>query len=223
MKTKSIFVIFFSSPFITGKMIRKYTKNLYNHVAVSLDKNLTKVYSFSRYNLDNPLYAGFVQESLLRYNYKGKEALIKICEIPISDKEYNNILKYISKIKDNLKEYIYNFYSASAYMFSKKIEINKAYICVEFAIKILNKYVSKIKLEKGKFYSIKDLEGILNEYVTFEGKISDLLIKYNWDDDEFLIKRNIIIRSGYVLTNHSKLTYRLIRKNFKRGKNNGKN
>lgn len=223
MKDKSIFVIFFSSPFITGKMIRKYTKNFYNHVAISLDSNLTKVYSFSRYNLDNPLYAGFVQESLLRYNYKGKDSMLKICEIPISNKEYKNILKYISEIKDNEKEYIYNFYSAFTYLFSKRIEINKAYICVEFAVKILSEHVSKIKLDKNKFYSIKDLESILTDYVTFEGKVSDLLIRYNWEDDNFLTKRNIIIRAGYVLTNHSKLTYRLIRKNFKGGKKDEKN
>lgn len=220
---KSIYVIFFSTPFKIGAVIRKFTKNKYNHSAISLDSDFSKVYSFARYNKNNPLYGGFVHESLLRYNNKGMTAEIKICQIPIAEEDYNDLLNYIKKLSASKKEYIYNLYSALTYVFEKKVQIKKSYTCVEFVLKILSKYCQNLKIDKDKFYSILDLENILKKYIIYEGKIDDILIKATWEDDLFLTKRNIFIRTGYLLNNNARLTYRLIKKKIPRGEKNGKN
>jgi len=177
MKTdKSIYVIFFSTPFRIGAVIRKFTKNKYNHSAISLDADFSKVYSFARYNKNNPLYGGFIHESLLRYNNKGMTAEIKICEIPITKEEYENIEEYIQKVNDSKQEYIYNLYSALSYVFEKKIQINKSYTCVEFVLKILSKYCHILNIDNNKFYSILDLENILKAYVISVSSCGILLL-----------------------------------------------
>ena len=220
MKDKAIYILFFSSPYKISKLIRKVTKYKYNHAAISFDAKLSLVYSFSRYNKNNPFYGGFVHESLLRYNNNGKTAEIKICKIPISNELYIEINDYINSLKEDDKDYFYYLYSGIEFVFSKKININKSYTCIEFVLNIFTTYLKQFNLEKNKFYSIKDLVSLLDEYCIYEGRIDQMLIEASWNEDNFLDKKNLLLRTGYLLNNSLKLTYRLIRNTKYKGDKN---
>ena len=97
MKEKYIYVILSSTHCRVGSFIRLVTRNKYNHASISLDPDFKKLYSFARYHQDAPLYAGFTEESPLRYKNNYKYAGIKIYKIPVTKKQYNNTKKHIKK------------------------------------------------------------------------------------------------------------------------------
>ena len=51
---KKIYIVLTYSGTPLAKIIKLYTKKDYSHVSISLDKKLTKMYSFGRINPYNP-------------------------------------------------------------------------------------------------------------------------------------------------------------------------
>lgn len=49
---------------LPGIIIKLFTRYQYSHILISLDMSLTKMYSFGRKTLFNPLNAGFVIENI---------------------------------------------------------------------------------------------------------------------------------------------------------------
>ena len=78
-----IYVVFSSTPYKIGKTIRMLTGEKYNHVSISLDAELTQMYSFARRYYKTPFYGGFVKESLSRYQLNQNKATIKICKMGV--------------------------------------------------------------------------------------------------------------------------------------------
>ena len=52
---KYVYVVISRTPTSTGKIVRKFLKEKYNHASISLDKNLIQMYSFCRFSISNPL------------------------------------------------------------------------------------------------------------------------------------------------------------------------
>lgn len=93
---KQIYVVLSATPTKIGKMIRYFTKSTFNHASLSLTRDLSEMYSFARYRAHNPFVGGFIQEFPQRLTLgKQEEVHIKVFEIPISHKQYNNIKEYV--------------------------------------------------------------------------------------------------------------------------------
>lgn len=192
MDEKNIYIIFSSTNCKVGSMIRLITREKYNHVSIALEDNFKTLYSFARYYKNTPLYAGFTEESPLRYNSNNKHAGIKIYKVPVTKKEYNIISNHINSMKQNPESYVYNFFSAATFPFKKKVIINGSYTCIEFVLYLLGKLENKEIIKKDNFYSIKDLGKILNKYLMFEGKSNEIFNeKTDWGNDKFLEKKSI--------------------------------
>ena len=63
----AVYIVFSATPTGMGRLIRKATRNRYNHVSLSLSRDIHKMYTFARLHRTIPLYGGFVVESILRY------------------------------------------------------------------------------------------------------------------------------------------------------------
>ena len=89
MEEKRFFyVALLVTPFGTGTLIRTVTGFPYNHMGISFSPEMKNFYSFARYYKKQPFYAGFVKESVLRYNNNGKIAKIKVCAVPVTEENY---------------------------------------------------------------------------------------------------------------------------------------
>ena len=82
---KNIYVVLASTPYRTGRVIRAFKRVKYNHAALSLEPTLHPMYSFSRKYEHSTFYAGFVEESLMRYQCKEGDAEILVARLPISE------------------------------------------------------------------------------------------------------------------------------------------
>lgn len=168
------------------------------------------MYSFSRYYKCIPFYGGFVKESSLRYKNKNRYATIKVCEIALNESKYNYLKNYLKTLEYSSNEYLYNIFSAIATPFKKKILIKKAYTCIEFVIDTLSKVCPYI--DASEFYSIHDLEQILNHNIVYEGLIKIKYDSSNYSYDHFMDKKNIISVFYYTFTSLYNLAYRRIYK-----------
>lgn len=166
---KHIYVVFSSTPYKIGKMIRAVTRERYNHASIALDENLTQMYSFARRYQATPLYGGFVKETPARYCRKGTRASVKIYKLTVSQADYNALVQRLESMCKTKERYLYNHFSALTTFFHKSIPLRDAYTCVEFCVEVLHDL--GIDVKPGKYYAIKDLMKILEPYAFYAGII----------------------------------------------------
>ena len=167
MDQQYIYVVFSSTPYKIGKLIRRVTGGTYNHVSISLDESLTQMYSFSRRYYRTPFYGGFVHESRSRYHVNGDATRICLCAIPVTPRQYEDLYNMIQSMHRRSRFYIYNHLSALGAVIHKPIFAKDAYTCVEFCIKVLQEL--GIELQPRKYYSVEDIRRLLKPYVVYYG------------------------------------------------------
>ena len=204
---KSIFIVFSSTRCGVGRFIRFVTGGFYNHVSISFDENLRELYSFARFYRRVPLYAGFVQESGLRYRLFNTP--IKVCKVELSDSEYEAVRDRIDSMMNHKDTYIYNLVSAAAFPLRHKIKICSAYTCVEFASHLLDLAGVENCENKSGFCSIKNLENLLANNVIYEDIIPQSEFD-DWQNDVFNEKIGVVGAIKYTLRNNARLVKRIL-------------
>lgn len=206
------YIAFLLTPFGTGKIIRTVTGFPYNHTGISFSPEMKYFYSFARYYKKAPFYAGFVKESVLRYNNNGKIAKIKVCAVPVSEENYNNAKKHIEDIKEHSGEYIYNLISVITFPFRKSVKIKKSYTCIEFVLSMLRKFSELPEIKNEKFLSIKEFCEILEPYTVYEGSIEKFFGGADWEGDPFTEEKSGAFLFKKTVSRNAKLIKRFIKK-----------
>ena len=179
-----VYIVFASTPYKMGRMIRKVTGAEYNHVSVALDPELKQMYSFARRNFHYPFIGGFVRESKARYHLNGEPADIKMCKIPVLPEKYAALKDSLQKMEQEKEKYLYNYLSILGMPFKRSIPVKDAYICVEFAVNVLRQV--GYPLPSHQYYRIPDLEKILASRVIYTGVIGQ------GDEDPAFFQKNQI-------------------------------
>lgn len=147
-----------------GNLIRFFTRYKYNHISLSIDKNLHNFVSFARFVQDAPLYGGLVNEPLERFLHGGKDSNVKIFEVDIPAKKFENLQKLFTMADDPECGLLYNYFDALATTVGVYIKIPGAYTCLGLARIVLGK----------NYRSIKALAKDLDDKLIYEGPISKL-------------------------------------------------
>lgn len=136
----NVYIILTSTGTALSQMIKSYTKEKYNHVSISLDEELTEMYSFGRKNPINPLDGGFVKEDVEIGTYSWfPQTECKILQLHISDQEYEKIIRFIDTFKKKQNKYVYNFVGLFGVVLNTPLEIEGAYFCSQFVAEILRR------------------------------------------------------------------------------------
>lgn len=186
MENRYIYIIFSSTPYRIGRMIRHITKEPYNHVSLSLDADLTQMYGFARRHYRTPLYGGFVRETPARYQIHGATADICLCRLPVSDQQYTDLENLLSRMEENKNHYIYNHLSALSALAHRRIVAKDAYTCVEFCVKVLQRL--DLDVDPKQFYTVCDLQKRLQPYCIYTGKMP----QNDLTDDHFFAKQPLL-------------------------------
>ena len=191
---KYLFLILSSTPNKLGAFIRSMTGFHYNHVSLCLninsDDDSIPMYSFARYYQNAPFYGGFVKESIQRYKNFGKYSDFVIFALPVSDKKYAAIKRYLESLSSRPGDYLYNMLSAACNPFHKKVIIKDCYTCLEFAVEVLTKFRITDKLDTQKFYSIKDLYDMFSDNIVYKGTSQPFFKKDDTSQDSFFVKKS---------------------------------
>lgn len=207
---KYIYLVFSSTPFKTGRFIRRMTGEQYNHIAISLDPSLTTLYSFARHYLDTPFYGGFIKENALRYIYNDECSQIKVYAVPVSDAQLKNIARRLFVMNINAAAYRYNLISALFTPFHIKVAIENAFTCIEFVVKLLgNCGIGGVNA--ACFYKFSDLQNLFEDYAVYEGPYLGNGNESLDDIGEYFEKRNIAVRTGLTVWSNTALFFRLVK------------
>jgi len=199
-----------------GRLLRRFGDLNYNHVSLSLDEELTSLYSFARSERYGFLTGSIVHETTDRYLAGSQEDVqIEIFRIPVSDQAYQEVCELVHEVLND-KEYMYNLISVVAYPLFKGFSTYKAYSCMEFVLAMLEP--TKVMDLEEPLYSYRpdDLETMLKEYVHYKGNLLEYVPDETFSEDYFRpITLNLIRRSLIALAIISYRSVRGIKKKWR--------
>lgn len=169
---KYIYVVISRTPTFTGKIVRRLLRAKYNHASISLDENLSQMYSFCRFSISNPLVGGILRESSYTLTLGlDKDVPIKVYRIPVTMEKYQLVSEFILDTYNDAEIYYYNFLQAIGIISKKKYAFYKTYICSEFVIEALMK--GGIQFTESKSYQIMpiDICGLIEKFIYYSGNL----------------------------------------------------
>ncbi len=181
----AIYIVFSATPTGIGSLIRKATRNRYNHVSLSLSRDIRKMYTFARLHRAIPLYGGFVVESILRYQSFAGTARVKICRVEVPESQLTYLHNYLERLWNEREEYIYNTPAALASLVHLRPAISKAYTCVTFVQELLSRY-RLAGVTEADSPTVRSLERRLAPYVIYEGPAP--AASGDWGEDPYPVE-----------------------------------
>lgn len=171
---KKIYIVLTYTGTVLAKIVKLYTKKEYSHVSISLDKKLTKMYSFGRLNPYNPFIGGLVKESPEYGTFKRfKNTTSQIYSINVTDQEYYQIKKLIKKMYSEKDNYRFNVLGLIAVLINKRLNRENCFYCAEFVKYILES--SNLNVELPNVIKPDDFRQLDGLSIIYEGKLN----KYN--------------------------------------------
>lgn len=177
---QNLYIVLARTPTLPSKVIRKFTSGRYAHASLSLDKNLTRMYSFARLHTYLPLPGGFIKECTGKGVF-GRFPDTEICVIKISTDadSYKKVETFVNLMYANRKLYKYNLSGVILAAFNKRLSRKYKYYCSEFvrAALVKNNVISDNVLPqvtKPMDYYNKFCDSII-----YIGKISEYAAKNN--------------------------------------------
>lgn len=170
---KKIYIILTHTGTVLSRIIKSYTKDEFSHVSISLNKELTEMYSFGRLNPYNPFWGGFVHEYINKGTYKRFfNTRAKVYSLEVTDEQYEKIKEGIDTIKKTKSKYKFNILGLFAVGFHKVIKRENSFYCAEFVRYVLENAKLELDLptpaKPEDFKKIKGLakiyEGLLRKY-----------------------------------------------------------
>lgn len=174
METKKIYIVLTSTRTILARIIRCWVKNPYNHVSISLDRELNEMYCFGRRRPRNPFIAGFIKEDWetgFHATFNNIPCLVYECEIDA--KIYDNIKEIIDEFYMDHLKYKFNIIGLIGNAVGFDIHRERHYYCAEFLSYLF---------EESGLYSFNeahtrrrpmDFSGFLNSKLIYDGYIND--------------------------------------------------
>lgn len=167
-EAKYLYILFSSTPYRMGRMIRFITGEPYNHVSIALEEELTSLYAFARRYYRTPFYGGFVVESPSRFHHRSRTAEVSLCRIPVTAEQWQALRARLSSMEGSAHRYLYNHLSAIAAPLHRKIAVRDAYTCAEFAVSVLSSI--GLAYDPRRFYTIGDIAAGLKDYHLYAGQ-----------------------------------------------------
>ncbi|MBU3114809.1 hypothetical protein [Clostridium lacusfryxellense] len=200
---KYVYVVISRTPTSTGKLVRKFLKEEYNHASISLDKDLIQMYSFCRFSISNPLVGGIVRESAFTLNIGRKEDVpINVYRIPVSVIRYELIRRFIYDIYNDDEIYYYNFLQAMGVISNKKRSVYKTYICTEFVTEALKEGGINVPSLESYHITPTDICEVMDKFIFYSGNLNDYPYKQKVktkEDELFFCKTGFIYEGLHTL------------------------
>lgn len=167
---KKVYIVLTYTGTLLSSAIKHYTKYKYSHISISLDKELTEMYSFGRLFAYNPFVAGFIHEELERGTFKRfKNTDCLVYSLEISDISYKKLTNKIAKMKQNKHIYRYNFIGLFGIILKKKINRKNYFYCAEFVKYILES--SDVELNLPALIKPQDFNLLENLTLVYQGTL----------------------------------------------------
>lgn len=170
---KYVYIVLTQTGTILSKILKTLTGAKYNHASISLEEDLSCMYSFGRKFPRNPFVGGFVQESPTNGTFKRfTNTEVLIFKIEVSTEQYDGVKQYLTEMYEQKCEYHYNYRGLILAAWGKIFRRERYFYCSEFVKDILMRF--EIVNDTALPYITKpiDLLSICEEKI-YSGKLSD--------------------------------------------------
>ncbi|MBO5267080.1 MAG: hypothetical protein IJX15_05145 [Ruminiclostridium sp.] len=169
-----LYIVVSQTGTILSRILKKITGAPYNHVSVSLDKNLHQMYSFGRINPYNPVWGGFVTESPDKGTFKRfhkTDAVILTHDI--SKEQHENIKRHLTGMWCNRKKYGYNYIGLFLAAIKLRYKHRNRFYCSEFARDVLLRFKVADSDQFPKITKPMDFLKLEDSHVIYKGKLKE--------------------------------------------------
>ena len=136
---KEIYILLTKTHTVLSRTIAYVTKDAYTHAALSLNKELTELYSFGRIYKNNPFIGGFIKESFVNSVYSDNmNCNCAVYSIQISDVQFNEICEKLEEMKSAPKEFKYNTLGLLGTALGISVQRKNRFFCSEFVADMLD-------------------------------------------------------------------------------------
>ena len=174
---KDIYILLTKSDTLFSKAIYRITRAEYTHASISLDRELTMLYSFGRKYKYTMLPAGFVHEDI-NHGIMGASDTMKCALycIRISDRSYQRLANRIRHMEANRESYRYNIMGIPLCMFGIANERKTHFFCSQFVSGMLIKSgaIDRGALRAPSLTHPSDLQKLPRASRVFEGTMAEL-------------------------------------------------
>ncbi|WP_312813540.1 hypothetical protein [Sedimentibacter sp.] len=140
MENKKIYIVLTRTNTILSRMIGFIKDDEYTHASISLDRHLSRMYSFGRKYTYNPFVGRFVKENLNEGVYGRHDNLHGlVMEIEVTREQYRKAENLINEFILKKDLYKYNYIGLINCLLNRESCNNHRFLCSEFVYYILNK------------------------------------------------------------------------------------
>ena len=174
MGKKIVYIIQAHTGTIPAKVIRLVTRYKYSHVMISLDSDFSKMYSFGRRTLNNPLNSGFIIEAKnSNFFRKFQNTECKIYKLTVDEDKYIVLKQLLDEYEKNPKAYQYDIIGLVLRFFKIRIRRKNHYVCSQFVAEVIDKsYIYKFE-KPIESIEPKDFDYIPNKEIMYIGKLKE--------------------------------------------------
>lgn len=138
---KEIYIVLTQTGTIVSQILKAVTGAKYNHSSISLEKDLSQMYSFGRRYTITPLWGGFIRELPRQGLYKRfRNTDAVVLRVSVTAETYEAIKGYLAEMYARKQEYLYNYRGVFFAMFGKIFKRKNRYYCSEFVREILVRF-----------------------------------------------------------------------------------
>jgi hypothetical protein len=138
MEKSYLYIVLTRTNTMISRLIQLFKNDEYTHAAISLDKELNYMYSFSRRNSYNPFIGRFKKEDINEGLYKFCDTLPgAIIEIEVSREQHEKAKALLEHFISNSSLYKYNYKGLLHSLLNKPASSDYRFLCSEFVYHIL--------------------------------------------------------------------------------------
>lgn len=171
------YIAFVDTPGLFAGLIRRFLKQKYIHVVLSLDSSLEEAYSIGRRHPAVPLAAGFTREDKRKILKKFPQADYMICRINCSAEQLHALKDILKEAHTRRFHYHYAVLGLPFILLDRPFYQKNHYTCSSWLARVLEETGI---FKSSKHFSLvtpKDFFESFKNQSIFEGPLSDLIIE----------------------------------------------
>lgn len=175
VQEREIYIVLSQTGSLLSRFLRLVTGKEYNHSSISMDWEMTKMYSFGRRTPYNPLFAGFVQESPKYGTFKRfPKTEVVVIAFTVDDQVYREIGAMMEDLKACSKELHYDFLGLFLAWFRIHYRRHNHFYCSEFVKTVLQYYAFEGSDQLAPITHPVDFMELPGADVVYRGKLCDM-------------------------------------------------
>lgn len=135
---KQVYIVLTKTNTILARFIRFMTGCEYSHASISMDAELTRMYSFSRKYVRNPFFGGFMKECPGMHVFGlFKDVPCAVIAVQVSESQYEQIEEMLRLFKTESERYGYNYFGLLHNLLKLQQKSHRSFFCSEFVYHVL--------------------------------------------------------------------------------------